>query len=66
MVALSLNSISVDRTKNAMSSMMVLKDKLITEKAVVVIYPEGTRTPTGNMYFGKMAQKVYPTSRELK
>ncbi|GDZ84774.1 1-acyl-sn-glycerol-3-phosphate acyltransferase [Leuconostoc citreum] len=50
---LSLNSISVDRTKNAMSSMMVLKDKLITEKAVVVIYPEGTRTPTGNMYFGK-------------
>lgn len=50
---LSLNSISVDRKKNAMASMMVLKDKLITEKAVVVIYPEGTRTPTGNMYFGK-------------
>lgn len=50
---LSLNSISVDRTKNAMSSMMVLKDKLTNEKAAVVIYPEGTRTPTGNMYFGK-------------
>lgn len=50
---LSLNSISVDRNKNAMSSMMVLKDKLINEKAAVVIYPEGTRTPTGKMYFGK-------------
>lgn len=50
---LSLNCIPVDRNQNALTSMMTLKDKLINENAVVVIYPEGTRTPNGRMYHGK-------------
>lgn len=48
-----LNCVPVDRSGNATNAMLTLKDKLLSEKAIVVIYPEGTRSPTGEMYHGK-------------
>lgn len=48
-----LNCIPVDRTGDATKAMTILKRKLKKENAIVVIYPEGTRTPTGKMYYGK-------------
>ncbi|WP_257607413.1 lysophospholipid acyltransferase family protein [Weissella sagaensis] len=48
-----LNCVPVDRSGNATTAMLTLKDKLLSEEAIVVIYPEGTRSPTGEMYHGK-------------
>lgn len=48
-----LNCIPVNRDGDATEAMLTLKDKLNKEEAVVVIYPEGTRTPTGDMFYGK-------------
>ncbi|SCB73278.1 lysophospholipid acyltransferase family protein [Weissella bombi] len=48
-----LNCVPVDRNGKATTAMLTLKDKLLSEKAIVVIYPEGTRSPTGEMYHGK-------------
>lgn len=63
---LSLNCIPVDRNQNALTSMMVLKDKLINENAVVVIYPEGTRTPNGLCIMEKVGLRVFHTQQRFK
>ena len=48
-----LNCIPVDRSGDATKAMMELKRILKNKNATVVIYPEGTRTPTGEIYLGK-------------
>lgn len=53
-----LNCIPVDRDGNATQAMLILKDKLKNESATVVIYPEGTRTPTGEMFYGKQGAET--------
>ncbi|GAB2024041.1 hypothetical protein OfM1_01110 [Lactovum odontotermitis] len=53
-----LNCIPVDRDGNATTAMKTLKNKLLKENAAVVIYPEGTRTPTGEIYLGKSGAEV--------
>lgn len=53
-----LNCIPVDRSGDATKAMMVLKKKLKYENGIVVIYPEGTRTPTGEMYLGKLGAET--------
>jgi 1-acyl-sn-glycerol-3-phosphate acyltransferase len=53
-----LNCVPVDRDGNATAAMKTLKNKLIKESATVVIYPEGTRTPTGEIYLGKSGAEI--------
>lgn len=53
-----MNCIPIAREGNVTPVMMKLKKILQKENAIIVIYPEGTRTVTGKIYLGKQGAEL--------